>query len=191
MILTLPPPVDDSYCPFGSILHLQQLAVRAEQLYDTVSADDAIEQLARMNGLVRDQSAWCLPDTTPDNVAGEILARSKTLMFSLGLVPGASHGTRGELDDVVKRLALSAKSPAHGSSTIEFSGPANAEVTARIYSVSGRLVTTLHEGRFSGGSERVVWDGADSSGQRVAGGVYFVRLESEDESLTSKVVLLK
>jgi len=190
-LLTVPQPVDDSYCPFGSVLHLQQLAVRAEQLYDLGGVEDAIEQLARLNSLVRDQSEWCLPGTTPDNLAGEILARSKTLMFSLGLVPDAAHGLRGDPDDAVARLALSAKSPARGESTIEFSGPADTEVTARIYSVSGRLVTTLYEGRLAGGSERVVWDGADSSGSRVAAGVYFVRLESVDETVTSKVILLR
>jgi hypothetical protein len=190
-LLTIQPPVDNSYCPFGSILHLQQLALRAEQLYDLGEVDDALEQLARLNGLVRDQANWCIPDTTPDNVSGEILARSKTLMFSLGLVPGAASGQRDGLDEGIARLALSAKSPAVGSSTIEFSGPADAGVTARVYSVSGRLVASLYDGRLTGGVERIVWDGTDSSGRRVAAGVYFVRVESEDENVTAKVVLLR
>lgn len=37
----------------------------------------------------------------------------------------------------------------------------------------------------------VFWDGTDNSGFRLPEGVYFVRLESESEALTEKVVLIK
>jgi len=52
-------------------------------------------------------------------------------------------------------------------------------------------VTTLFEGELRGGRERVVWDGTAGSGEPVASGVYFVRLEAGEEVLTSKVVLIR
>jgi flagellar hook assembly protein FlgD len=88
-------------------------------------------------------------------------------------------------------LALRATSPVADRSLIELTGPAGTEVAARVYSASGRLVTTLFEGQLDGGTEHLTWLGTDQAGERVASGVYFVRLESKSESTTSKVVLVR
>ena len=64
--------------------------------------------------------------------------------------------------------------------------------TLRIYAMNGSLVRTLADGgQRAGVFNRVEWDGTDDSGQRVASGVYFYRLESAGEVLTRKMVLLK
>jgi hypothetical protein len=41
------------------------------------------------------------------------------------------------------------------------------------------------------GTYRADWDGRDSSGLRVAGGVYFYRLQANGETRTREMVLLK
>jgi flagellar hook assembly protein FlgD len=60
----------------------------------------------------------------------------------------------------------------------------------KIYDVSGRLVRqwdypTIRQ------SDQVTWDGKDISGQQVPAGVYFVRLETSNKSITKKIIKLK
>jgi hypothetical protein len=150
---------------------------------------DALSILEQLNLKVRSNAGWCTPDTYPNNVAGEILALSKTLMFSIDQLTPPGRGSAEVVSPT--SLALSATSPMDDRSLIELTGPAGTEVAARVYSASGRLVSTLFEGRLHGGSERLIWDGTDDNGQRVSSGVYFVRLESEGESRSSKVVLIR
>ena len=70
-------------------------------------------------------------------------------------------------------------------------GPVGAEVTVRLYDVSGREVASVFRGRLPEGGARVVWDGTDSSGHRAASGVYFARAEAGGELASSKVVYLR
>ncbi|MBN1826490.1 MAG: T9SS type A sorting domain-containing protein [Candidatus Eisenbacteria bacterium] len=68
------------------------------------------------------------------------------------------------------------------------SGP----VTVRVYDVSGRLVRTLHDGSMqSGFAHEVAWDGTNGGGRTVAPGVYLIRFESGNITLTRKVVALR
>jgi hypothetical protein len=66
-----------------------------------------------------------------------------------------------------------------------------AEVQAIIYDVSGKPVKTLWRGELPGGSTSLTWDGADRHGNRVASGVYFLRIDSRGDSRILKLVVLK
>jgi hypothetical protein len=86
--------------------------------------------------------------------------------------------------------------PFTGSATVAFAvagGSARAELA--IYDVSGRLVRVLHRGQAgpaeSGAETSVTWDGADGAGNRVAPGVYFVKLSAEGSAAMTKLVLAK
>ncbi|MEE8572184.1 MAG: DUF6689 family protein [Gemmatimonadota bacterium] len=176
-------------CPKGELKRIRRLARRAKQKYDRGRVEDAFALLADVNQLVRSNAGSCIPDTYPDNQAGEILAFSKTLMFSLGhLIPPTREG-EGVASPT--SLALTASSPVNDRSVIELMGPAGVKVVVRVYNASGRLVSTLFEGQLNGDSTHLDWDGTDSTGGRVSSGVYFVRLESEGESASSKVVLIR
>ncbi len=63
--------------------------------------------------------------------------------------------------------------------------------TLKIYNVLGQLVRTLVNEPKEPGSYEVIWDGKDESGDEVASGVYFYKLETEDFSQTKKMVLMK
>ena len=182
-------PIGNSACPKYELKRLDKTARVAKRHYDRGRLDLALLALQDLNATVRSLAGWCIPDTYPNNQAGDILALSKTLMFSIGeLMPSG----RGSADvSSPASLALSVASPVADRSVIELSGPAGTEVAARVYSASGRLVATLFDGRLPEGGERLVWDGTNHAGDRVASGVYFVRAESAGESARSKVVLIR
>jgi flagellar hook assembly protein FlgD len=60
-----------------------------------------------------------------------------------------------------------------------------------VIDVTGRTVQVLHDGTANSGVTNVDWDGRDTSGNRVASGVYFFRLDSNDRSTTIKGTLLR
>ncbi len=91
------------------------------------------------------------------------------------------------------RLALypAHPNPAHGSTTIGFSLPREANVRLRVYDVAGRLVRTLVDGNVGSGEGVKIWDGRYEGGAQAAGGVYFYRLETDNQTLTRKMILVR
>jgi hypothetical protein len=65
-------------------------------------------------------------------------------------------------------------------------------IRMNIYDASGRLVKSLNEQvSVIGHQSSVSWDGTDSSNRQLPGGVYFARLETENNSVTEKIVKLE
>ncbi|MCK4404175.1 MAG: T9SS type A sorting domain-containing protein, partial [candidate division Zixibacteria bacterium] len=64
-------------------------------------------------------------------------------------------------------------------------------VTLRVYNVLGQVVRTLVNERKERGTYEVIWDGKDESGDEVASGVYFYKLQAEGFSQTKKMVMMK
>lgn len=61
----------------------------------------------------------------------------------------------------------------------------------RVYDVSGRQVRVLEEDLAGPASAMVRWDNLDDRGRAVAPGIYFVRLASNERTLTRKVVITR
>ena len=71
-----------------------------------------------------------------------------------------------------------------------------AEVTLRIYAVSGTLVRTLNLGHQPAGiyhqrSRAAYWNGKNELGESVASGVYFYTLTADDFTATRKMLIMK
>jgi hypothetical protein len=81
--------------------------------------------------------------------------------------------------------------PFNPATTIVYELGKSAEVSLKIYSLTGREVKTLVNEKQSAGSRQAVWDGRDNSGYRVASGVYLYRLQVGNAVQTKKMVLLK
>ncbi len=179
-------------CPWEVLYFLQAFRERARHNYDNGVFGNALSELAVMNSILRDHAGWCVPESSDDpemgNLVGNILAHSKTLMHSIELENGE---TFTGLDDVSPTVSLAVTSPARGECLLALSGPAGAEVSARIYDVSGRLVATVFEGRLPEGGETVTWSGLDESGGRTASGVYFALVESGGVMQTAKLVYIR
>jgi hypothetical protein len=63
-----------------------------------------------------------------------------------------------------------------GTSTVNFATKEPRFITVALFDVSGRMTKTLASRFFQAGSYSLKWDGTDDNGNRVARGVYFVRL---------------
>jgi hypothetical protein len=81
--------------------------------------------------------------------------------------------------------------PFAADTRLQLTLPAAERVVARVYSPAGRLVKTLVDAPLPAGEHLVPWDGTDERGNRVASGIYFVRLEAGADRASRKVVLLK
>jgi hypothetical protein len=99
----------------------------------------------------------------------------------------------GVPDPSIKSFELrqNVPNPFNPSTTITFALPERARVKLSIYSIEGRLVTTLLDEAIDGGIREVTWSGKDGRGNPVSSGVYFYRLQAGNTVLTKKMTVLK
>jgi hypothetical protein len=81
--------------------------------------------------------------------------------------------------------------PFNNSTSINFHIAEDGFVRLKIYHLSGQEVCTLVHGRKEAGSHSVLWNGTDTYGAAVSSGVYFIRLQSGENTAVQKIVLLK
>ncbi len=88
-------------------------------------------------------------------------------------------------------LSQNYPNPFNPTTNIAFALKERAEVTLKIYNMSGQLVRTLvHETRAAG--EHVTqWDGKNAAGQAVASGAYWYRLQSGAQTLQKQMILVR
>ncbi len=80
--------------------------------------------------------------------------------------------------------------PFNPQTTIRYDVPHETDVSIVIYDLQGRRVRTLVDEQKSG-SHKVIWDGTNSAGGKVASGLYLYHIKAGDFSETHKVTLLK
>jgi len=78
--------------------------------------------------------------------------------------------------------------PTSRGATIGFTLARSGDVSIEIYDVSGHRVRSFGESLPSGSHSRT-WSGTDEQGRRVASGLYFVRLRTEELSATRKLLV--
>ncbi len=172
--------------------YLLRRAMHAQRLYVSGEYAASILELSQMNSNIRTLAGWRIPNSSESpygNIAGKLLSVSKTLMFSLDLLIVPPRGAGFDVES--GRLALAAPSPVYGECRMQLAGPAGTHAVASIYTVSGRLVTTLFDGELDGGSHELVWDGRDDTGRKVASGVYLTRATAGAEVASGKLVLIR
>jgi hypothetical protein len=171
----------------------------------TVSALDAALVLQYTVGLITKFPA-------EDIVYAPILAgkdENRLLAEALVILENTSLSTeQRQVLEQLKRLLYQQKLLTHTALLQNFPNPFNPETwipfklaeggkaTITIYDIHGRLVRTLSLGYVSAGvyqtkAKAAYWDGRNETGERVASGVYFYRLQSGKFSATRKMVVLK
>lgn len=88
-------------------------------------------------------------------------------------------------------LSAAAPNPFNPSTTLRFQVPAGRRVDCRVTDLRGRQVRELYSGIGTGDWQAVIWDGCDQTGRTCASGVYLVRLETDDDVRSQRVVLAK
>lgn len=81
--------------------------------------------------------------------------------------------------------------PVVGRSSVRFNLPKAASVTLRVYSTSGALVRTLHNGQMPAGASTVNWNLQDDAGKPVGNGLYVYELSAGSQVAHAKVSVLK
>ena len=108
---------------------------------------------------------------------------SHTLAFTVAL------GVASETNDpgVSAGLHLTAiyPNPARNAAELAFDVPDGADVRLSIFDIAGRLTSVLHDGFRAAGSHRIRFDAAG-----LPSGVYLVRLESEADSQTRRLLVV-
>ncbi len=82
-------------------------------------------------------------------------------------------------------------SPSDGNVRFAIGLPSAAHIRLRIFNVSGRQVATVLDQHRTQGWSEVGWNGRDSSGRLVSGGVYWASLEGAGRKITRKFVVAR
>jgi predicted outer membrane repeat protein len=133
--------------------------------------------------------------TDPDNDGGDIHYKV-TAVDDAGNESGAAGpGTVTAITPTIPNafaLHQNVPNPFNPTTVIHYEVPASGgKVKLRIFDVEGRLVRTLVDGVETPGEKRVIWNGRNSRGARVATGVYFYRMTAPGFTKTRKMVLLQ
>lgn len=92
----------------------------------------------------------------------------------------------------VPGLQQNIPNPFNPHTTISFEVPdGGAEISLRIYDVSGRLVRTLIDGHEPSGARTATWDGRNDEGKSMASGIYYYRMTMPEFSEQKKMILLR
>jgi hypothetical protein len=140
--------------------------------------------------LVEDSSAtYSYVQTYPTDGLG-------TVRDSFTILPGSAPGLGvpslgGEFTKTWIRNVRPNPGRAGGDTEILWDLGREGFVRLVLYDAAGRRVRELESGRFPAGAHSSTWDGRDSSGRRVASGVYFGKLEAEDRVDAVKVIVLR
>jgi hypothetical protein len=81
--------------------------------------------------------------------------------------------------------------PFHNTMRIQFSLNHDGPVALSIHDVSGRQVKSIVSGNFTKGTYSLNWDGKNENGKKVANGIYFYRLKTDNEKIITKSILLR
>lgn len=90
------------------------------------------------------------------------------------------------------RFLLSANpNPMRSQTAIRFALPKECDVRIEVYNIAGQRVRTLVNSKLSPGYHQVNWNGANESGQKVAAGVYLIRMTAPGWSDIGKLTVIR
>jgi hypothetical protein len=81
--------------------------------------------------------------------------------------------------------------PFNSSTVISYNLPEDAQVILKIYDILGREIKTLVNSYQNAGRQLIAWDGTDNTGQSVSSGVYFYRVQADDNFDIRKMVYIR
>jgi hypothetical protein len=133
---------------------------------------------------------WAHLNVTPD-LELEIIAFGYEEVPNTPIRPLESAAIKEEVPSLRAELLQNRPDPFSGQTQICFSLPGPTTAVIRIFDTTGRVVRTIEPAATRTGFNSVSWNGCDDTGQRVASGVYFCRLDAFETVQTRKMVVLE
>ncbi len=101
-----------------------------------------------------------------------------------------------ETDDIIlpkiTKLEQNFPNPFNPETKVRFQLAENSQnIELAVFNIRGQKVKTLKKGKMAAGNYEVTWQGKDQFGKKVASGIYFYRLQSEEVTKIRKMLLLK
>jgi len=126
---------------------------------------------------------------------------NKTVTFAQTLINGTyvieasevAKATAVEENVIPEKISLyqNYPNPFNPETRISFDIPQKGNVKLTIYNIIGSEVRSLVNNDLEQGTYHVTWNGKDNFGRPVASGVYLYKLESNNNSVTKKMNLIK
>jgi hypothetical protein len=79
--------------------------------------------------------------------------------------------------------------PVENSTTLRFDVGSGGYTAIRIYNQLGSEVATISEGYLGGGTHTAIWNARNSLGEKVAPGVYYVKLINKNNVITERIII--
>jgi hypothetical protein len=129
--------------------------------------------------------------TVPATTASFVPTGSQWESFSYPLdmivaIPNSPKGIVTQFD-----LAQNYPNPFNPATNIRFSIPGSSRVRLSVYNLLGQKVAELVNENLQAGIHTVTWNGTNQNGKQVSSGIYFYRLETEQEKLQKKMLYIR
>lgn len=107
--------------------------------------------------------------------------------------PGLGTGIKDELQNIPSRFSLlqNYPNPFNPNTTIEFELERSSSIELSVYNLLGQRVYLIYQGRLGAGKHKFNWNAENNIETNVSSGVYFYRLQSENQFDTKKMLLLR
>ena len=121
------------------------------------------------------------------------LVRGALGMLAVALLAGPSSATIAigslTLTAVYPRILTPNGDGFNDKAGFHFDNPEDLPVSGTIFDLSGARVASLAPGQGTDAATFLVWDGKDTSGQKVPGGIYIYEIEYQGKHATGTVAV--
>jgi len=81
--------------------------------------------------------------------------------------------------------------PFSKSAVFTYQVPRDSDIKLSVYNIAGQLVKTIEKGFKKAGNYKIEWNGIGNNGEKLANGIYFYKLNINNQTITKKLILLK
>ncbi len=152
---------------------------------DNPSGYAAIQYSGSFNVVFSTIDFAALVDGTFPNTKEEFMRRVLEFLYA-----PLALGENGQIPTTFD-ISQNFPNPFNPTTTIKYQVPKSVDVTLNIYNILGQKVRTLVNKTMEPGYYKVVWDGTNDYGVKVASGIYLYRIKAGDFVQTRKMILMK
>jgi tetratricopeptide (TPR) repeat protein len=172
--------------------------IQAEDVISKYTNDKELQCAAMLKkGLIlsyelnqKEKAAECFRAILKDYQDNPIKEFAENQLKVLGIEE--KENSVGILLSKVKDFAAEAyPNPFNPSTTIRYNIPQNGKIVIKVYDLLGREIAELVNEIKQAGSYNVLWNGKNSFGSEVSSGIYFYKIQLNDQAITKKMMLVR